>query len=71
MRVEFGDRTTVSDSSGAHAISQSFPHTYGQRLVHFLRATAKVPGAHIINDHPALRYHQLFVFSYYLFKNFV
>ncbi|PWA34088.1 Phosphofructokinase domain-containing protein [Artemisia annua] len=55
VRVEFGDRTTVSDSSGAHAISQSFPHTYGQRLLHFLRATAKVPGAHIINDHPALR----------------
>ncbi|KAF5767081.1 putative diphosphate--fructose-6-phosphate 1-phosphotransferase [Helianthus annuus] len=55
VRVEFGDATTVADSAGAHAISQSFPHTYGQRLVHFLRATAKVHGAQIISDLPAMR----------------
>ncbi|KAI3745570.1 hypothetical protein L6452_07970 [Arctium lappa] len=55
VRVEFGDATTVADSSGAHAISQSFPHTYGQRLVHFLRPAAKVPGAQIISEHPAMR----------------
>ncbi|KAJ0466338.1 putative diphosphate--fructose-6-phosphate 1-phosphotransferase [Helianthus annuus] len=55
VRVEFGDATTVADSAGAHAISQSFPHTYGQPLVHFLRATAKVHGAQIISDLPAMR----------------
>ncbi|CAI9270278.1 unnamed protein product [Lactuca saligna] len=55
VRLEFGDATTVADSSGGHTISQSFPHTYGQRLAHFLRATAKVPGARIISTHPALR----------------
>ena len=56
VRVEFGDATTAADSSGAHTISRSFPHTYGQPLAHFLRATAKVPDAQIITDHPAIRY---------------
>ncbi|KAI3517927.1 hypothetical protein L1887_06172 [Cichorium endivia] len=55
VRVEFGDATTVADSSGGHTISQSFPHTYGQRLAHFLRETTKVPGAQIISTHPAMR----------------
>ncbi|XP_057503291.1 pyrophosphate--fructose 6-phosphate 1-phosphotransferase subunit alpha [Actinidia eriantha] len=55
VRVEFGDATTVEDPSGAHTISRTFPHTYGQPLVHFLRATAKVPDAQIITFHPAIR----------------
>ncbi|KAL8240019.1 hypothetical protein R6Q59_013374 [Mikania micrantha] len=45
--VEFGDATTVADS-----ISQSFPHTSGQRLAHFL---AKVPAAQIISHLPEMR----------------
>ncbi|KAF5794412.1 putative diphosphate--fructose-6-phosphate 1-phosphotransferase [Helianthus annuus] len=55
VRVEFGDVTTTDDVSGASAISQSFPHTYGQPLVHFLRATSNVPDAQIIIKHPAIR----------------
>ncbi|XP_038702625.1 pyrophosphate--fructose 6-phosphate 1-phosphotransferase subunit alpha [Tripterygium wilfordii] len=55
VRVEFGDATTAQDPADAHTISRSFPHTYGQPLAHFLRATAKVPDAQIITDHPALR----------------
>ncbi|KAK9269834.1 hypothetical protein L1049_025407 [Liquidambar formosana] len=55
VRVEFGDSTTAADSSGALAISRSFPHTYGQPLAHFIRATAKVPDAQIITEHPAIR----------------
>ena len=55
VRVEFGDATTAADSSGAHTISRTFPHTYGQPLVHFLRATAKALDAQIIRDHPAIR----------------
>ncbi|PSR99456.1 Pyrophosphate--fructose 6-phosphate 1-phosphotransferase subunit alpha like [Actinidia chinensis var. chinensis] len=55
VRVEFGDATTAADSSGAHTISRLLPHTYGQPLVHFLRATAKVLDAQIITDHPAIR----------------
>lgn len=55
VRVEFGDATTAADSSGAHTIGRSFPHTYGQPLAHFLRATAKVPDAQIITEHPAIR----------------
>ncbi|KAF5179996.1 Pyrophosphate--fructose 6-phosphate 1-phosphotransferase subunit alpha [Thalictrum thalictroides] len=51
VRVEFGDATSTAD----HTISRSFPHTYGQPLVHFLRATAQIPDAQIINEHPAIR----------------
>lgn len=56
MRVEFGDATAAADPSGAHTISRSFPHTYGQPLAHFLRATAKVSDAQIISEHPSIRY---------------
>lgn len=49
VRVEFGDAATAADSAGAHTISRVFPHTYGQPLAHFLRATAKVPDAQIIH----------------------
>lgn len=56
VRVEFGDATAAADPTGAHTISRSFPLTYGQPLAHFLRATAKVPDAQVITDHPALRY---------------
>ncbi|XP_004253113.1 pyrophosphate--fructose 6-phosphate 1-phosphotransferase subunit alpha-like [Solanum lycopersicum] len=55
VRVELGDATTAADPSGEHVISRSFPHTYGQPLAHFLRATAKVSDAQIITEHPAKR----------------
>ncbi|PIA56960.1 hypothetical protein AQUCO_00700964v1 [Aquilegia coerulea] len=51
VRVEFGDATSTADQS----ISHSFPHTYGQPLAHFLRATAQIPDAQVINEHPAVR----------------
>ncbi|KAJ4830913.1 hypothetical protein Tsubulata_039034 [Turnera subulata] len=55
VRVEYGDATTALDPVDAHTIQRAFPHTYGQRLAHFLRATTKVPNAQIISDHPAIR----------------
>ncbi|KAH7689375.1 Diphosphate--fructose-6-phosphate 1-phosphotransferase protein [Dioscorea alata] len=55
VRVEFGDSTTPADPAGAHVISRAFPHTYGQPLAHFLRATANVPDAQIITEHPPIR----------------
>lgn len=55
VRVEFGDATTTADPVDAHTISRSFPHTYGQPLAHFLRATAEVPDAQIITQHLAIR----------------
>lgn len=55
VRVEFSDATASADPSGANTISRSFPHTYGQPLAHFLRATAKVPDAQIITEQPAVR----------------
>ncbi|KAJ1394966.1 Pyrophosphate-dependent phosphofructokinase PfpB [Sesbania bispinosa] len=55
VRVEFGDATTTTDPSDAPTISRSFPNTYGHPLAHFLRATAKVPDAQIITEHPPMR----------------
>ncbi|KAJ0025296.1 hypothetical protein Pint_09158 [Pistacia integerrima] len=55
VRVEFGDSTTTADPADTHTISRTFPHTFGQPLAHFLRATAKVPDAQIITEHPAIR----------------
>lgn len=55
VRVEYGDATTTADQADAHTMSRSFPHSYGQPLAHFLRATAKVPDAQIITEHPAIR----------------
>ncbi|RWV94621.1 hypothetical protein GW17_00042824 [Ensete ventricosum] len=56
VRVEFGDSTTCADPSSVHVISRAFPHTFGQPLAHFLRATAKVPDAQIITEHPPMRF---------------
>ncbi|KAG6699723.1 hypothetical protein I3842_08G079400 [Carya illinoinensis] len=55
VRVEFGDATTAADPSDFQCISRCFPHTYGQPIAHFLRATAKVPDAQIITEHPTIR----------------
>ncbi|CAH8370960.1 unnamed protein product [Eruca vesicaria subsp. sativa] len=55
VRVELGDGTTVAKAGDAHIIARAFPHTLGQPLAHFLRATAKVPDAQIITEHPAIR----------------
>lgn len=55
VRVEFGDSTTCADPSSEHVIGRAFPHTFGQPLAHFLRATAKVPDAQIITEHPPMR----------------
>ena len=67
VRVEYGDATTAIDSADAHSISRYFPHTYGQPLAHFLRATAKVPDAQIITEHPAIRFvHVYFHHSFLL-----
>ncbi|KAL3340654.1 hypothetical protein AABB24_029005 [Solanum stoloniferum] len=60
VRVELRDATTAADPSGEHTIKRFFPHTYGQPLAHFLRATAKVPDAQIITEHPAIRVGVLF-----------
>lgn len=53
--MELGDGTTVAKAGDAHIIARAFPHTLGQPLAHFLRATAKVADAQIITEHPAIR----------------
>ncbi|XP_057738400.1 pyrophosphate--fructose 6-phosphate 1-phosphotransferase subunit alpha [Arachis stenosperma] len=55
VRVEFGDATTTADPADDPTIRRAFPNTYGQPLAHFLRATAKVPDAQIITEHPPIR----------------
>ncbi|CAL5207824.1 unnamed protein product [Lathyrus oleraceus] len=55
VRVEFGDATTTADPSDEPSISRSYPNTYGHPLAHFLRASAKVPDAQIITEHPPIR----------------
>ncbi|KAK4389987.1 Pyrophosphate--fructose 6-phosphate 1-phosphotransferase subunit alpha [Sesamum angolense] len=55
VRVEFGDATIAPDPADTHTISRFFPHTYGQPLAHFLRATTEVPNAQVITEHPAVR----------------
>ncbi|KAI6690698.1 hypothetical protein NL676_027526 [Syzygium grande] len=55
VRVEYGDATTAADPADVNSIGRYFPHTYGQPLAHFLRATARVPDAQIITEHPPIR----------------
>jgi len=67
VRVEFGDGTTTADPADEPTISRSFPNTYGHPLAHFLRATAKVPDAQIITEHPPIRLVYLFCFDLLMF----
>jgi len=67
VRVEFGDGTTTADPADEPTISRSFPNTYGHPLAHFLRATAKVPDAQIITEHPPIRFVYLFCFDLFMF----
>ncbi|GJN28893.1 hypothetical protein PR202_gb17065 [Eleusine coracana subsp. coracana] len=56
VTAEYGDAATAADLAGAHVISQAFPHTYGQPLVHFLGKTrADVPDASVVTEHSAVR----------------
>ncbi|KAL0002314.1 hypothetical protein SO802_016095 [Lithocarpus litseifolius] len=55
MRVKKRKIAAAADPADAHSIAHYFPNTYGQPLAHFLRATAKVPDAQIITEHPAFR----------------
>ncbi|KAJ0968110.1 hypothetical protein J5N97_025027 [Dioscorea zingiberensis] len=47
IHLDFGDATTVTDPLDAQSIQRSFPHTYGQPLVHFFHSPhATIPVAH-------------------------
>lgn len=51
VKVEIGDPTTSADLSDAHAISHSFPLTYGKPLIHL----SPVCGKTDIQEYPAIR----------------
>ncbi|GJY23761.1 hypothetical protein Tco_0397419 [Tanacetum coccineum] len=66
VRVEFDDVTTAVDTVGANAVGQSCPHTYGQPLAQFIKATSNVSDAQIISDHPTIRFEVIFSLAFLL-----
>ncbi|KAM0935663.1 putative diphosphate--fructose-6-phosphate 1-phosphotransferase [Dioscorea sansibarensis] len=56
IHIEFGDATTVADPLDALSIQRSFPHTYGQPLVHFAHSSsATLPVAHGVKQKSPIR----------------
>lgn len=55
MRVEYGEATTTIDPTGAHAVAQAFPRTYGQRLVTFLAPDDTAGADKAVDERPPIR----------------
>ncbi|XP_062199834.1 pyrophosphate--fructose 6-phosphate 1-phosphotransferase subunit alpha-like [Phragmites australis] len=55
IRVKFGDSTTTIDPKCANVVAQAFPHTFGQKLVHFLETNTTVPDVQVTEEHPPIR----------------
>uniref|UniRef100_A0A453JVF9 Phosphofructokinase domain-containing protein n=1 Tax=Aegilops tauschii subsp. strangulata TaxID=200361 RepID=A0A453JVF9_AEGTS len=55
VRVEYGDATTTIDPTGAHAVAQAFPRTYGQRLVTFLAPDDTAGAGKAVDERPPIR----------------
>lgn len=60
VRVELGDSTTTIDPKCADIVAQAFPHTFGQKLVHFLESNTMVSDTQVIEEHPPIRVGVLF-----------
>ncbi|OEL25370.1 Pyrophosphate--fructose 6-phosphate 1-phosphotransferase subunit alpha [Dichanthelium oligosanthes] len=60
VRVKFGDSTTSIDPKCADIVAQAFPHTFGQKLVHFLEPNTMVSDAQVIEERPPIRVGVLF-----------
>ncbi|RLM86538.1 pyrophosphate--fructose 6-phosphate 1-phosphotransferase subunit alpha-like [Panicum miliaceum] len=60
VRVELGDSTTSVDPKCADIVAQAFPHTFGQKLVHFLEPNMMVSDAQVLEEHPPIRVGVLF-----------
>ncbi|KAG2634247.1 hypothetical protein PVAP13_2NG156900 [Panicum virgatum] len=60
VRVELGDPTTTIDPKCADIVAQAFPHTFGQKLVHFLESNTMVSDTQVIEEHPPIRVGVLF-----------
>jgi len=60
VRVELGDSTTTIDPKCADIVAQAFPHTFGQKLVHFLEPNTMVSDTQVIEEHPPIRVGVLF-----------
>ncbi|WVZ64287.1 hypothetical protein U9M48_013832 [Paspalum notatum var. saurae] len=60
VRVQFGDSTTTIDPKCVDIVSQAFPHTFGQRLVHFLDPDTMASDAQVIKEYPPIRVGVLF-----------
>ncbi|VAI27991.1 unnamed protein product [Triticum turgidum subsp. durum] len=55
VRVEYDDATTTIDPTGAHAVAQAFPRTYGQRLVTFLSPDDTAGAVKAVNERQPIR----------------
>ena len=53
--MELGDSTTTIDPKCADIVAQAFPHTFGQKLVHFLESKTMVSDTQVIEEHPPIR----------------
>ncbi|CAN6162405.1 unnamed protein product [Urochloa humidicola] len=60
VRVEFGESTTSIDPKCADIVAQTFPQTFGQKLVHFLEPNSMASDAQVIEEHPPIRVGVLF-----------
>ncbi|KAJ1289144.1 hypothetical protein BS78_02G142300 [Paspalum vaginatum] len=60
VRVQFGDSTTTIDPKCVDIVAQAFPHTFGQRLVHFLDPDTMASDAQVIKEYPPIRVGVLF-----------
>ncbi|CAN6181862.1 unnamed protein product [Urochloa humidicola] len=60
VRVEFGESTTSIDPKCADIVAQTFPQTFGQKLVHFLEPNSMASDAQVIKEHPPIRVGVLF-----------
>ncbi|CAN6224029.1 unnamed protein product [Urochloa humidicola] len=60
VRVEFGESTTSIDPKCADIVAQTFPQTFGQKLVHFLEPNSMASDAQVIKQHPPIRVGVLF-----------
>ncbi|KAL6008460.1 hypothetical protein ACLOJK_033971 [Asimina triloba] len=60
VRVELGEATSAADPSDAQAVSQLFPLTFGQPLIHFLNPPKEAANLHPTKDMPLVRVGILF-----------
>ncbi|KAL6643402.1 hypothetical protein ACP70R_018959 [Stipagrostis hirtigluma subsp. patula] len=55
IRMDFGDSTTTIDPKCTNIVARAFPHTFGQKLVHFLDPNTVTHDAQVNEERPPIR----------------